>query len=306
MAKKHAAEAMVIELQKLPPLPSQQPSPPQSGRRVGRVSKRSIPNSNNLATAVPAIPPRRRKPKNLIKEFVSNDDTSTTSTSATEDEVTNPISRLLRMQQAARKREPIYTVIEERGQAKRKEFVVEVECNDEKAQGIGPNKKLAKRTAAENYLIKMGLLTPEASEVDSTKSPPGGKVQRRVIFKEPETPIVQTSPGGSAGRQLVPGVLLMNSPDNLGNAKCTSTLYDSMQSTFSLFQLSKRHRPTMTLDRKQHQLMHLIKVHRPLRHPIVIVQCRRTAHAQIQRIQHHRVLVVAFVQSINYCIWPNC
>lgn len=209
---------MVTELQKLPPLPSQQSPPPQNGRRNGRVSKRSIP----LNTQQPLVQPVavRRKPRNLIKDIVSSDEstsstgiTSTTSPTV-EDEVINPISRLLRMQQAAKKREPIYSVIEERGQQKRKEFVVEVECNGEKAQGIGSNKKLAKRMAAENFLIKMGYPRIESTEIDASKTSSNGKPNRRVAFKEPE--IFGQSVGGSAGRQIVPGVLLMKSQDNLG------------------------------------------------------------------------------------------
>lgn len=213
---------MVDELQKLPPLPSQQSPPPQNGRRAGRVLKRSIPNQQSIVQPVAV----RRKPKNLIKEVVSSDEATPPSISASipattavvvEDEVINPISRLLRMQQAAKKREPVYSVIEERGQQKRKEFVVEVECNGEKAQGVGSNKKLAKRMAAESYLVKMGYPKMEATDVDGGKVSASGKPQRRVIFKEPEMGAVSTAAaGGSAGRQLVPGVLLMKTPDNSG------------------------------------------------------------------------------------------
>lgn len=224
---------MVIELQKLPPLPSQQSPPPQNGRRAGRISKRSIPNTTQATVVQPVAV--RRKPRNLIKDIVCTDEatavptvsataatTITASVVATvEDEVINPISRLLRMQQAARKREPVYSVIEERGQQKRKEFVVEVECNGEKAQGIGSNKKLAKRMAAENFLIKMGIPKIESIEIDGAKAAQSGKLQRRVVFKEPEAlgqAVSIASAGGSAGRQLVPGVLLMKSQENSGES----------------------------------------------------------------------------------------
>lgn len=219
---------MVTELQKLPPLPSQQSPPPQNGRRNGRVSKRGIPNANQQSLMQPVAV--RRKPRNLIKEILSSDETTpSTTTPATvivEDEVINPISRLLRMQQAAKKREPIYSVIEERGQQKRKEFVVEVECNGEKAQGVGSNKKLAKRTAAENFLIKMGYPNIELTDIDGSKATvSNGKTPRKVAFQESESYTQAAkgsaggSVGGSSGRQLVPGVLLIKSQDNLGNAK---------------------------------------------------------------------------------------
>lgn len=246
---------MVIELQKLPPLPSQPSPPPHNGRRTGRVSKRSIPINNQQSLVQPVAV--RRKPKNLIKDIVSSDDamssatTSNTATVATvEDEVINPISRLLRMQQAAKKREPIYSVIEERGQQKRKEFVVEVECNGEKAQGIGSNKKLAKRMAAENFLIKMGYPRIDGTEIDGQKAAASGKSHRRVVFKEPEIlgqaqAVSITSAGGSAGRQLVPGVLLMKSQDNLGNAIDRLVLREMNSSDSIQFQLLKHRRQMM-------------------------------------------------------------
>lgn len=38
----------------------------------------------------------------------------------------NPISRLMQIQQAKKEKEPIYTVMEERGQTRRREFFMEV------------------------------------------------------------------------------------------------------------------------------------------------------------------------------------
>ena len=53
-------------------------------------------------------------------------------------------------------REPIYQVISERSVARKKEFVMQCIVNDKSAQGIGPNKKTAKKLAAEAMLAKMG------------------------------------------------------------------------------------------------------------------------------------------------------
>ena len=53
-------------------------------------------------------------------------------------------------------REPIYQVISERSVARKKEFVMQCIINDWSAQGIGPNKKTAKKLAAEAMLAKMG------------------------------------------------------------------------------------------------------------------------------------------------------
>lgn len=68
----------------------------------------------------------------------------------------HPVSRLAQIQQAAKEREPIYQVISERSVARKKEFVMQCTINDKIATGMGPNKKTAKKNAAENMLRTMG------------------------------------------------------------------------------------------------------------------------------------------------------
>lgn len=60
----------------------------------------------------------------------------------------NPISRLAMARHAARARSPQYKVLEERGAARRREFVVQCDAPPHRATGLGPNKKTAKRRAA--------------------------------------------------------------------------------------------------------------------------------------------------------------
>jgi len=69
--------------------------------------------------------------------------------SANADEI-NPISQLIQIQQSRKEKEPVYTVIDERGTARRREFVIEVSAAGFTASGTGPNKKLAKKIAAES------------------------------------------------------------------------------------------------------------------------------------------------------------
>lgn len=69
--------------------------------------------------------------------------------SGSADEI-NPISQLIQIQQARKEKEPAYTVIDERGTARRREFVIEVSAGGLTASGTGPNKKLAKKIAAES------------------------------------------------------------------------------------------------------------------------------------------------------------
>lgn len=208
---------MLIELKKLPPIKPRPVAQSASNvRRNNRISKRSISNSQTQVQSVGT----RRKPRNLIKDILPNGNGEYESV---ETELTNPISQLLRIQQAAKKREPIYSVIEERRQQKRKEFVIEVDCSGEKVLGAGPNKKQAKRVAAQNFLVKLGYTKEELSEVPvaGQKTKTNEKV-RKVTFKASEEFLESTkatSPvGGSAGRQLVPGVLIMKSPES----KCKS------------------------------------------------------------------------------------
>ncbi len=61
----------------------------------------------------------------------------------------NPISRLIQIQQAKKEKEPVYTLIVERGLPRRREFFMKVTVGANSAVGSGPNKKVAKRAAAE-------------------------------------------------------------------------------------------------------------------------------------------------------------
>ncbi|XP_017262175.1 double-stranded RNA-binding protein Staufen homolog 2 [Kryptolebias marmoratus] len=79
----------------------------------------------------------------------------------------NPISRLAQIQQAKKEKEPEYQLLSERGMPRRREFVMQVKVNNEVATGTGPNKKVAKRNAAEAMLLQLGY---KASTVPQTPS----------------------------------------------------------------------------------------------------------------------------------------
>lgn len=73
----------------------------------------------------------------------------------------NPVSRLMQVMQARKEPEPKFQLIMEHGQNRYKEFVVEVTCMDGlRCKGTGPNKKLAKRAAAEAMLAMIGYVKP--------------------------------------------------------------------------------------------------------------------------------------------------
>ncbi|XP_015250525.1 PREDICTED: double-stranded RNA-binding protein Staufen homolog 2 [Cyprinodon variegatus] len=83
----------------------------------------------------------------------------------------NPISRLAQIQQAKKEKEPEYQLLSERGMPRRREFVMQVKVNNEVATGTGPNKKVAKRNAAEAMLLQLGYkastVATNPSEMDN-------------------------------------------------------------------------------------------------------------------------------------------
>ncbi|XP_057661959.1 double-stranded RNA-binding protein Staufen homolog 2-like isoform X1 [Diorhabda carinulata] len=187
ISKKRAAEKMLEELSKLPPLPNV--------INIAQLKRKRVTN--------------KKKTRNLIKV---NTDKSTEVV-----EEINPISRLIQIQQANKEREPVYTVLEERGTPRRREFVIEASVNGHSCTGVGPNKKVAKRNAAEALLMELGYNNttntnkPMIKDKDDVANMHSSMDKNRKVTFVEEVPEVQPtqSIGGSGGRQLVPGVLLV-------------------------------------------------------------------------------------------------
>ncbi|KAM4029342.1 double-stranded RNA-binding protein Staufen homolog 2 isoform 2-T3 [Anomaloglossus baeobatrachus] len=116
LAKRRAAAAVLQELRKLPPLP--------------------VIEKPRLYI--------KRRPKTIIKA------------SPEYGQGMNPISRLAQIQQAKKEKEPEYVLLSERGIQRRREFIMQVKVGEETATGTGPNKKTAKRNAAEAMLLQLG------------------------------------------------------------------------------------------------------------------------------------------------------
>ncbi|CAG9759553.1 unnamed protein product [Ceutorhynchus assimilis] len=194
ISKKRAAEKMLEELSKLPPLP----------------------NSNNISQLKRKRVTNKKKTRNLIKVNVDKPSETT--------EEINPISRLIQIQQANKEREPVYTVLEERGAPRRREFVIEASVNGHSCTGVGPNKKVAKRNAADALLSELGYITttsksPQQKNEKEDQSASQNDKNRKVTFVEEKSENQQSqNVGGSGGRQLVPGVLLVTE-QNAGFSK---------------------------------------------------------------------------------------
>lgn len=142
--------------------------------------------------------------------------------SASTDEI-NPISQLIQIQQARKEKEPLYTVVDERGTPRRREFVIEVSAGGMSSTGTGPNKKIAKKIAAENLLVAMGVMKAPPL---SAESPPKERQRERdndknkkVSFNDPDGRRPKSNP-----RQIAPGLLIVSSSETFATpTKPTTT-----------------------------------------------------------------------------------
>jgi len=203
LSKKRAADKMLEELKHLPPLP------PTTFLRI-----KKKPNAP------------KKKSRNLIK---STEDPKGTG-GGDYGQGINPISRLIQIQQAKKEKEPVFTLLAERGVPRRREFVMQVKVGSHVCTGSGPNKKLAKRAAADALLQLLGYSRPQPQPEKSTLKHQPQQIQddrnRKVTFVEEmggihmPPPVDKTAAGQiqlqmseqmvGAGRQLVPGLLLMS------------------------------------------------------------------------------------------------
>ncbi|XP_059054920.1 maternal effect protein staufen [Achroia grisella] len=200
VSKRRAAERMLDEMRRRWPAAMLRARPPQDRRR---------------------LQPAKKKPRNLIKEGGAGGGGSGGGGggggAGASGGADNPISRLAVARHAVRARSPQYRVVEERGAARRREFLVRCDAPPHSATGLGPNKKTAKRRAAHNVLLAMektGLLDNNNSTADNeteTGSNNTADVNKNGDTKRKEGESGSGS-GGAGGevRQPVPGVLLMD------------------------------------------------------------------------------------------------
>lgn len=209
---------MLNELKKLPPLRS------ASASRKNLIGKR-IASSNGRQQVQQSN--GRRKVGQPARE-VKNTNTSTGETTTNDNERinNNPVQTLLHIQQTSQQPEPLFNVVEERGPNLRKQFVVEISYAGITTRGTNSNKKLAKREAAKNMLIQLGYNEFDNSDTITSQNANSQNASRKVTFSEARVHSENNgqSVGGTAGRQLVPGILLMKSPEN-NRSKNQSFIY---------------------------------------------------------------------------------
>ncbi|OWR40673.1 Double-stranded RNA-binding protein Staufen protein 2 [Danaus plexippus plexippus] len=188
ISKRRAAERMLEEMRRRWPPALLRTRPPTDRRRH---------------------PPAKKKPRNLIKEGgeeagCAKSNNGTPASSGGSD---NPISRLAVARNAARARSPQYRVLEERGVARRREFLVQCDAPPHSATGLGPNKKTAKRRAAHNVLLAMELSASGDTMNSSIQSNGGDDTKSAADGKRKED---MNGGANSEVRQPVPGVILMD------------------------------------------------------------------------------------------------
>ncbi|NWR66674.1 STAU2 protein, partial [Bucorvus abyssinicus] len=209
LSKKRAAMAVLQELKKLPPLP--------------------VIEKPKLYF--------KKRPKTILK------------TGPEYGQGMNPISRLAQIQQAKKEKEPEYVLLSERGMPRRREFVMQVKVGNEITTGTGPNKKIAKRNAAEAMLLQLGYkastpLQDQAEKLGENKSWNG----QNVGFPEPTS----NTPKGIL--HLSPDVYQEMEASRNKSAPGTTVSYlsskEMSQTSSSFFSISPTTNSTATIARE--------------------------------------------------------
>ncbi|KFV73709.1 Double-stranded RNA-binding protein Staufen 2 [Dryobates pubescens] len=209
LSKKRAAMAVLQELKKLPPLPVIEKPKPYF----------------------------KKRPKTILK------------TGPEYGQGMNPISRLAQIQQAKKEKEPEYVLLSERGMPRRREFVMQVKVGNEITTGTGPNKKIAKRNAAEAMLLQLGYkastpLQDQPEKLGENKSWNG----QNVGFPEPTS----NTPKGIL--HLSPDVYQEMEASRNKSAPGTTVSYlspkEMSQASSSFFSISPTTNSTATIARE--------------------------------------------------------
>ncbi|NXH62554.1 STAU2 protein, partial [Rhabdornis inornatus] len=209
LSKKRAAMAVLQELKKLPPLP--------------------VIEKPKLYF--------KKRPKTILK------------TGPEYGQGMNPISRLAQIQQAKKEKEPEYVLLSERGMPRRREFVMQVKVGNDITTGTGPNKKIAKRNAAEAMLLQLGYkastpLQDQTEKLGENKSWNG----QNVGFPEPTS----NTPKGIL--HLSPDVYQEMEASRNKSAPGTTVSYlsskEMSQTSSSFFSISPATNSTATIARE--------------------------------------------------------
>ncbi|CAB3399227.1 unnamed protein product [Caenorhabditis bovis] len=102
----------------------------------------------------------------------------------------NPVSRLIQVLQTKKQPHPTFQLVGEDGLNRCKEFMIKVTCGEQSCVGSGPNKRLAKRAAAEAMLALIGYVKP--------LPPPGKSLLKKKSTESTESKILSETADGEA------------------------------------------------------------------------------------------------------------
>ncbi|XP_036330505.1 maternal effect protein staufen [Rhagoletis pomonella] len=162
-SKKRAAEKMLEELKKLPPLtPTKSPVKRIKVKTPSKAAANADGAGGGSGKSGGAGGERRKRGSGSIKEK-----------SEAEADAENPITQLIQLQQNRKEKEPLFELIAKNGNenSRRREFIIEVSAHGMVARGTGNSKKLAKRNAAQNLLIAMGESDTDTAGVNTASAP---------------------------------------------------------------------------------------------------------------------------------------
>jgi len=179
LAKKKASELMLDEMKKI---------------HLNGMVRCGETNPPRLRPKSKSVAPRK-KPRNLVKEVTS------ASNSHTGAKPQDPISYLVQLQQGRKEKEPVFSVISERGIPRQPEFVVQVTVGSLTATGMGAKKKDAKRAAAKKALESLGVAA-ESTQIEADAITSATCVSSAL-------PDVDSTVVVVPGRQTIPGLLIL-------------------------------------------------------------------------------------------------
>lgn len=171
ISKKKAAQKMLEELKKLPPI-----TPVASP--VKRVKLKISSKKPSAAAAAANSLNRNEHKEDSERSWHKNKKDNV------ETEEANPINKLIEWHQNKKEKEPIFKLISEFGKenSRRRQFVMEVSSNNIVARGVGNSKKLAKRDAAQNFLIAItNAEHPTEENVTNTPADNSLEIKKTVL-----------------------------------------------------------------------------------------------------------------------------
>lgn len=171
ISKKKAAQKMLEELNKLPPVVTPTTTPTKRVKTKTAASRKTGGGNayNKQGSADTQENSHSRGGGGGGGERVKKRSSDSESADAS-----NPITKLLELFQHKKEKEPIFKLINEGGKEKsrQRQFVVEVSSGDTTVRGVGNSKKTARRNAAQNFLMTLGL--------DLKEKPPTAVVKEHI------------------------------------------------------------------------------------------------------------------------------